>query len=51
MANSDTRTMMTQRENPNGQIIGVRIKAEMRVVAMKANSKVLTSMASATHAY
>jgi hypothetical protein len=50
MAKSDTRTMMTQRENPIGQLIGVRIKAEIRVVAMNAISTVLTSIASVTRA-
>ena len=42
--------MVTQRENPIGQLIGVRIKAEIRVAAMNAISTVITSIASATHA-
>ena len=49
-AKSDARTIVTQRENPIGQLIGVRIRAEIRVVAMNAVSTVLTSIASATHA-
>ena len=47
-AKSDTRTMVTQRENPIGQLIGVRIKAEIRVAAMNAISTVIASIASAT---
>ena len=42
--------MMIQRENPVGQLIGVKIKAEIRVDAMNAISTVLTSIASTTHA-
>jgi hypothetical protein len=38
MAKSDAKTMMTQRENPNGQLIGVKTKAKIRVDAMNAIS-------------
>ena len=50
MARSDVRTMMTQRENPIGQLIGVRIKAEIKVEATNAISTLLISMASVTRA-
>jgi hypothetical protein len=51
MTNSDTRTTRTQRENPNSQFIGIRISAEIKVVAMNVTSTVLASMASATHGW
>jgi hypothetical protein len=50
MAKSDARTTMTQSAKPIGQLIGVRIKAEIRVVAMKVISTVLISITSAARA-